>query len=112
VGKTRLLIVIGAALLLDCARTEFAWRCLSDAECDDTLFCNGAETCIGGYCVHAGNPCASGSVCANDCNEAVDNCNATPATPCPDDANAMHRRRLRWRRCLRAPAHRSEHALP
>lgn len=56
--------------------------------CDDGLFCNGADTCSAGSCsVHAGNPCASGQVCANVCNEAADNCFAAANVACTPDTN-------------------------
>jgi len=40
------------ALLPDCA------ECTLDEECAiDNVFCNGAETCVDGFCVSAGDPC-------------------------------------------------------
>jgi alpha-tubulin suppressor-like RCC1 family protein len=39
------------------------------AECDDGVFCNGADTCDGGVCGHAGDPCATG-----DCDEPAGTC--------------------------------------
>lgn len=47
--------------------------------CDDGLFCNGADTCSGGACMHAGSPCPGpdGDVdCSESCNEAADACTA------------------------------------
>jgi cysteine-rich repeat protein len=45
------------------------------APCDDGVFCNGADTCVGGACsVHAGDPCAGGGECADRCEEAFDSC--------------------------------------
>ena len=32
--------------------------------CDDGLFCNGAETCLGGACVSGTPPCSGGEVCS------------------------------------------------
>jgi hypothetical protein len=55
--------------------------------CDDGLFCDGADTCVGGVCQHAGDPCAGGPECANVCNEAADNCLAPPTTQCTPDPN-------------------------
>ena len=53
--------------------------------CDDGLFCNGADTCSGGTCsVHAGDPCAAGTECANDCNETADNCLDPVGATCGD----------------------------
>jgi YVTN family beta-propeller protein len=57
------------------------------ASCDDGLFCNGADTCAGGSCLHAGNPCTGGSECADACNEAADNCFDLSGTPCTADTN-------------------------
>lgn len=44
--------------------------CTSDPECDDGLFCTGAETCSGGSCQSSGNPCGAGTTC----NEGTDTC--------------------------------------
>src|SRR4029453_19400930 len=65
-----------------CAHTN------NTAPCDDGLFCNGADTCGGGSCIHAGDPCAGGAECNNSCNEAGDNCFAAAATACATDGNA------------------------
>ena len=51
------------------------------APCDDALFCNGADTCLGGVCTHAGDPCAGASGCLT-CNEATDQCDVLAGTPC------------------------------
>ena len=54
--------------------------CTLDADCDDGLYCNGAETCNAGTC-QAGTPvtCDDGVACTVDsCNEASDSCDATP----------------------------------
>jgi len=51
--------------------------CIDDADCDDGLFCNGAETCdtsgAAAACVSAGDPCAA-SPSASQCDEAADGC--------------------------------------
>ncbi len=58
--------------------------------CNDTEFCNGADSCSNGSCSqHAGNPCAGpdgDANCAESCNEANDSCTANdPAgAPCND----------------------------
>lgn len=53
--------------------------CTSDPECDDGLFCNGAETCnLGtGNCQSGSAPnCNDGVACTDDsCNEGTDSCN-------------------------------------
>jgi uncharacterized repeat protein (TIGR01451 family) len=56
--------------------------CTLDADCDDGLFCNGAETCVANGCVAGTNPCLGGDVCGNVCNEAVDNCLVPSGTVC------------------------------
>jgi hypothetical protein len=38
-------------------------ECTVNADCDDGLFCNGAETCVGGSCQAGSNPCAAGEAC-------------------------------------------------
>jgi hypothetical protein len=42
---------------------EIVSTCTTDAECNDSLYCTGAETCDAGVCGSAGNPCAVGEVC-------------------------------------------------
>jgi len=43
--------------------------CAIDADCDDGLFCNGAETCVGGSCQAGTDPCPD-----QGCDEATDVC--------------------------------------
>ena len=43
----------------------FCVACINNADCDDGLFCNGAETCVGGVCQAGENPCP-GQVCEED----------------------------------------------
>jgi hypothetical protein len=53
---------------------------VDDADCDDDLFCNGAETCVDNLC-QAGTPedCDDGVACTVDsCNEDIDACDNTP----------------------------------
>jgi hypothetical protein len=49
--------------------------CTSNGQCDDGLFCNGAETCVSGSCQAGTNPCSAGQTC----NEAADVCEDPPA---------------------------------
>jgi len=46
--------------------------------CNDSLFCNGADTCNGGSCsIHPGDPCPGpdgDGNCSESCNETNDNC--------------------------------------
>jgi probable HAF family extracellular repeat protein len=43
--------------------------CSSDPNCDDGLFCNGAEICVGGLCQDGDNPCPG-----QGCNEGTEAC--------------------------------------
>ena len=58
--------------------------------CDDLLFCNGNDTCVGGQCAqHAGNPCPGpdgDANCAESCAEATHTCTAADpeGAPCSD----------------------------
>lgn len=40
--------------------------CMTDADCDDGLFCNGAETCVDEVCQDGTNPCEEGQDCDED----------------------------------------------
>ncbi|MEE8311676.1 MAG: cytochrome c peroxidase [Candidatus Binatia bacterium] len=53
--------------------------------CDDGLFCNGTDTCQAGSCSgHAGDPCAGGAACADQCDESVDSCDVPAGSACDD----------------------------
>jgi len=73
-----------------------ALTCGSDAECDDYLFCTGAETCVAGACQPGTPPscpdddlwCTGTEFCdetADACNTTVDPCGA--GTECNDDTD-------------------------
>ncbi len=47
--------------------------CTSDPQCDDGLFCNGAETCVSGSCQAGTDPCPG-----QTCDEANDQCVSAP----------------------------------
>jgi hypothetical protein len=49
--------------------------CFLNSECNDGLFCNGAETCSAGLCQAGSDPCSPLS-----CNESTDTCFANPTT--------------------------------
>jgi cysteine-rich repeat protein len=75
---------------------ETCWACAGQpsscapangAPCDDGLFCTLTDTCSGGACVGAGNPCAGGTECDDHCNEATDDCAEPSGTPCASDGN-------------------------
>ena len=58
--------------------------CTVDADCDDGLWCNGAETCAAGTCqAGTARSCDDGLFCngAETCNESTDSCDAG-ADPC------------------------------
>ena len=56
--------------------------CVEDSECDDMIYCNGAEKCVDGFCekVSGAVPCAaSENPCeTNKCDEATKSCRAMP----------------------------------
>ena len=54
--------------------------CIVDADCDDGVFCNGAEACVSGVCTPGTPPaCSDGNVCTIDfCNTMTDECEHTP----------------------------------
>ena len=59
---------------------QYIAGCDNDDDCDDHVFCNGAETCQGGTCL-AGTPpsCNDGIACtADSCNETTDACDHVP----------------------------------
>ncbi len=67
-----------------------SWRNKPQAvECDDGLFCNGADTCdSSGKCaVHEGDPCASGDACNNQCDEDTHLCLSPQGSPCGDQSD-------------------------
>ncbi len=56
--------------------------------CDDSLFCNGEDSCGGGGCsFHNGDPCAGGEECSQACDEDGDQCVVPTGIPCTDDSN-------------------------
>ncbi len=52
--------------------------------CDDGLFCTATDTCSGGVCAGAGDPCAGLDQCSDSCNEAEDDCFDAAGTACDD----------------------------
>ncbi len=57
-------------------------ECTADADCDDGLFCNGAETCVAEACVAGTDPCDGG-----ECDEENDQCVAAGCTSDADCAD-------------------------
>jgi hypothetical protein len=62
-------------------------ECTVDAQCDDGVFCNGAETCEAGNCQPGMSPCEDGVDCTVDsCDEDDDICTNSPEdTHCNDE---------------------------
>jgi hypothetical protein len=61
--------------------------CSSDADCDDGVFCDGAETCRGSLCM-PGSPivCNDGVACTDDrCDEGTRSCRSAPVDARCDD---------------------------
>ncbi len=61
--------------------------CVVDADCDDGLYCNGAETCNAGTCEAGITPsCDDGLWCngVETCNESTDSCDSGTAPTCDD----------------------------
>ncbi len=61
--------------------------CSTNAECDDGLYCNGAETCNAGSCQAGTAPnCSDGVSCTTDsCNETTDSCDHVANNSACDD---------------------------
>ena len=59
--------------------------CASALDCQDGIFCNGAEVCTLGQCAAGPNPCTGSTPL---CNEATDTCSGCSSNPgaCLDDA--------------------------
>jgi hypothetical protein len=67
--------------------------CAADRDCDDGVFCNGAETCSAGHCVARMLACDDGIACTiDDCNEGTRSCTST--APDVDDDGFGDRRCL------------------
>ena len=72
-------VVALLTLCLACSFDPVDDFCVSDADCDDGLFCNGVEPCDGFVCQVGTPPCGD---CPN-CDEALDEC----VNPCLEDAD-------------------------
>ena len=63
--------------------------CVTSADCDDGLFCDGTEACVTGACVAGTSPCDDGVACTIDsCDEAMDTCGHAPNDGLCDDGIA------------------------
>lgn len=63
--------------------------CSINAECDDGLFCNGVEQCVGGTCLAGTAPsCDDGIACtADSCNETTKSCEHVASNSACDDGS-------------------------
>jgi hypothetical protein len=52
-------------------------ECTTDADCDDNIYCNGAEKCNDGVCIPGIEPCQAGQIC----NESKDQCKNVRTKP-------------------------------
>jgi len=76
-------------LICDPMRDPDAWSLNEGADCDDGLFCNGADSCLAGDCqVHHENVCPDNGLFCDGievCIENEDRCAAVEAPSCPND---------------------------
>ena len=73
---------------LSCNEASDACGCLTNEDCDNDVFCDGAETCVEGVCQAGTNPCpVNEDFCdgVESCNEESDTCTST-GDPCTDPA--------------------------
>ncbi len=65
-----------------------AWpECVTDADCLDSIYCNGVETCVDGWCQPGISPCDDGVACTLDaCVEFYDQCTHVPDHSACDDS--------------------------
>lgn len=61
-------------IIIDAVRVTPAGACTDDVDCDDGLFCNGAETCLDSVCELGPLPCTG---LRQSCSEAADSCVCT-----------------------------------
>jgi outer membrane murein-binding lipoprotein Lpp len=58
----------------DAQRTPNEWTGREGLSCDDGIFCNGADSCAAGGCVHQGDPCGGSKDPCTKCDEQQDSC--------------------------------------
>lgn len=64
------------------------WTENNGASCEDGLYCNGVDTCVGAICEHAGGLCPDDGLWCNGvetCDEETDQCAAADVPNCADD---------------------------
>ncbi len=62
-------------------------ECLTDADCDDGVFCNGAETCSEEVCIDGDEPCDSDQTCDESSGTCTDPGIAVEISGCPTQAS-------------------------
>jgi plastocyanin len=62
-------------------------ECLTNADCDDRLFCTGVETCEDGACLNGLNPCREGQTCDEQRDVCIPACVRDPAWRCDGDVD-------------------------
>jgi len=69
-------VFMALALVTGCPGTTPTPECAEDADCDDSAFCNGAETCDvdAGTCVAGEAPCTAEQVCLEETEGCVTRC--------------------------------------
>ena len=63
-----------AAAVCSAGERTCLMTCLSDADCDDTVFCNGTERCDGCTCMPGEPPPCPELLCISQCESDVNNC--------------------------------------
>lgn len=53
--------------------------CTTDLQCDDGLFCNGAEACQSDMCTSGEAPCSAGQACSEALSACTGNCDTSDA---------------------------------
>jgi MYXO-CTERM domain-containing protein len=72
--------------------SDVCWTCETDVHCDDGMYCNGSETCVGGRCRRGDSPCDDGIDCTvNACDEAAGRCDFIPDDFACDDGDVCTR---------------------
>lgn len=73
-----------------CVFDTLGCACLTNADCDDNLYCNGIEQCSANVCV-GGAPvvCNDGLVCSTDSCDELNNTCDRDISSCPDACTAL-----------------------
>ncbi len=74
----------GVAGIGFCSLGDECGNCVMDSECDDGVFCNGAEKCVGLECEGGAPPCKGAEACKSVCNEQEKTCLSPTGSNCDD----------------------------